>query len=214
MIDLYGYWRSSTAYRVRIALNLKGLEVRHHFVNLRAGEQKNERYRRINALGRVPTLVDDEQLFTQSLAILEYLEECYPEPPLLSVDVVDRARVRALAQVIACDIHPINNLNVLKYLKNILKVNPDERQVWYQHWVDEGFTALEAMLAGNSRTGRYCHSDTPGLADLCLVPQVYNARRCDCDLTLYPTIVRIDAACTKLDAFRQAAPEAQPDAQK
>lgn len=212
MIELYGYWRSSAAYRVRIALNIKGLEARQHFVNLREGEQKSDRYRRMNALGRVPTLVDDGQVFTQSLAILEYLEERYPEPPLLPTDAVGRARVRALAQVVACDIHPINNLIVLKYLENELKVKSDMKIAWYRHWIAEGFAALEKMLAGDPRTGRCCHGDTPGMADLCLVPQMYNARRFDCDLSSYPTLVRIDAACMELDAFRQAAPEVQADA--
>lgn len=212
-MELYGYWRSSAAYRVRIALNFKGLEAQQHFVNLREGEQKSDAYRRMNALGRVPTLVDDGQVFTQSLAILEYLEERYPEPPLLPDDVAERARVRALAQVVACDMHPVNNFNILKYLEIELKVNSNEKLVWYRHWIATGFTALEAMLADDARTGRYCHGDTPGMADLCLVPQMYNARRFECDLSAYPTLVRIDAACVELDAFRQAAPEAQPDAQ-
>ncbi|MGH8273939.1 MAG: maleylacetoacetate isomerase [Gammaproteobacteria bacterium] len=211
-MELYGYWRSSAAYRVRIALNLKGLEAQHHFVNLREDEQKSESYRCLNALGRVPTLVDDGQVLTQSLAILEYLEERYPEPSLLPADAIGRARVRALAQVVTCDMHPVNNLSILKYLENELNVDSNVKLAWYRHWIAEGFTALEAMLATDSQTGRYCCGDTPGMADLCLVPQVYNARRFDCDLALYPTIVRIDAACAELDAFKRAAPEAQPDA--
>ncbi len=213
MIELYGYWRSSAAYRVRIALNLKGLEVQHQFVNLREDEQRSESYRRMNALGRVPTLVDGGQAFTQSLAILEYLNERYPKPPMLPEGAIERARVRALAQVVACDIHPINNISVFIYLENELKVETDKRTAWYRHWIATGFTALETMLADDPRTGRYCHGDMPSLADLCLVPQVYNARRFECDLAPYPAIVRIDAACAQLDAFRQAAPEAQPDAQ-
>ncbi|MGH8225996.1 MAG: maleylacetoacetate isomerase [Gammaproteobacteria bacterium] len=212
-MELYGYWRSSAAYRIRIALNLKGLEAQLHFVNLREGEQKGEDYRRLNALGRVPTLVDDGQVFTQSLAILEYLEERYPEPRLLPEDAGERARVRALAQVVACDIHPLNNLGVLNYMENDLGVDSAKKTAWYRHWVATGFEALEAMLA-DSRTGRFCHDNTPGLADLCLVPQVYNARRFECDLAPYPTIVRIDAACAELEAFTRAAPEAQPDACK
>ncbi|MGH8427084.1 MAG: maleylacetoacetate isomerase [Gammaproteobacteria bacterium] len=212
-MELYGYWRSSAAYRVRIALNLKGLEVQHQFVNLREDEQRSESYRRMNALGRVPTLVDGGQAFTQSLAILEYLNERYPKPPMLPEGAIERARVRALAQVVACDIHPINNISVFIYLENELKVETDKRTAWYRHWIATGFTALETMLADDPRTGRYCHGDMPSLADLCLVPQVYNARRFECDLAPYPAIVRIDAACAQLDAFRQAAPEAQPDAQ-
>lgn len=213
-MELYGYWRSSAAYRVRIALNLKALEARQHFVNLRDGEHENERYRRLNVLGRVPTLVDGEQVFTQSIAILEYLEERYPAPPLLPADLRERARVRALVQVVASDMHPINNLSVLKYLENELNVNSNKKLAWYRHWIAEGFSALEAMLADDPRTGRFCHGDTPGMADLCLVPQIYNGRRFECDLSPYPTIVRIDAACAELDAFQRAAPEVQPDAVK
>ncbi|MGH8225340.1 MAG: maleylacetoacetate isomerase [Gammaproteobacteria bacterium] len=212
-MELYGYWRSSAAYRIRIALNLKGLEVHHRFVNLREAEQKNEDYRRLNALGRVPTLVDDGQIFTQSLAILEYLEERYPEPRLLPEDAGERAQVRALAQVVSCDIHPLNNLGVLKYLESDLGVDSDKKLAWYRHWVATGFAALEAMLA-DSPGDRFCHGDTPGLADLCLVPQVYNARRFECDLAPYPSIVRIDAACAELEAFIRAAPEAQPDSRE
>lgn len=214
MIELYGYWRSSAAYRVRIALNLKGLEAQQHFVNLREGQHKHEQHRRLSALGRVPVLTDGGQTLTQSLAILEYLEERYPEPPLLPADLAGRGRVRALAQLVACDIHPLNNLSVLKYLENNLKINSNEKLAWYRHWVATGFEALEAMLANDSRTGRYCHGDRPGFADACLVPQVYNARRFDCDLSDYPTIARIDEACAELDAFIRAAPEAQPDAQR
>ncbi len=212
MMELYGYWRSSTAYRVRIALNLKGLEVRHRAVNLRRGEQHASTYRQWNSLARVPTLVDEEKVYTQSLAILEYLEERYPQPPLLPRDVCDRARVRALADVVACDMHPLNNISVLNYLKSNLNVEQEVRADWYRHWVGVGFDALETMLASDSRTGRFCHGERPGLADLCLVPQVYNARRFECDLSAYPTIIRIDAACAQLDAFRRAVPEAQADA--
>ena|SRR5690625_3258150 len=211
-MELYGYWRSSTAYRVRIALNLKGLEAEQHFVNLREGEQRSADHWRRNPLGRVPVLVDAGQTFTQSLAILEYLDERYPDPPLLPRDPADRARVRALAQVIGCDIHPVDNLSILKYLQNELNVTNEQKMRWYCHWVSEGFKALEAMLTDDSRTGRFCHGDAPGLADVCLVPQVYNARRFDCDLAPFPTITRIDAACAELDAFRKAVPETQPDA--
>lgn len=211
-MELYGYWRSSAAYRIRIALNLKGLEVRHHPVNLRTGEHREAAYRKINTQGRVPTLVDDGVAYTQSIAILEYLEERYPQIPLLPAAATDRARVRALVQLVASDMHPVNNLSVLQYLVETLGVNDEQKLAWYRHWVAEGFAALETMLVGDARTGRYCHGDTPGLADLCLVPQVYNARRFECDLAPYPTIVRIDTACAELEAFRKAAPEAQPDA--
>ncbi|MGA7966574.1 MAG: maleylacetoacetate isomerase [Gammaproteobacteria bacterium] len=212
MIELYGYWRSSAAYRVRIALNLKGLEARHHTINLRDGEHRGEAYRRINPHGRVPALVDDDVTLTQSVAILEYLDERYPETPLLPVDAAERARVRALVQLVASDMHPVNNLGVLQYLVRELGASDEQKLAWYRHWIAEGFTALETMLADNARTGRYCHGDTPGMADLCLVPQVYNARRFECDLSAYPAIVRIDAACAELDAFKRAAPEVQPDA--
>lgn len=213
MIELYGYWRSSAAYRVRIALNLKGLEARHRFVHLRKGEHRADAYRELNPLGRVPTLVEDGTAFTQSLAILEYLEESHPEPALLPAGAANRARVRALADLVACDMHPVNNLSVLKYLEAELGVDGDGKLRWYRHWIAEGFSALEAMLAGDAATGRFCHGDAPTLADACLVPQVYNARRFDCDLEPYPTIRRIDAACLELEAFRRAAPGAQPDAE-
>ncbi|MDN5865619.1 MAG: maleylacetoacetate isomerase [Gammaproteobacteria bacterium] len=211
-MQLYGYWRSSTAYRIRIALNIKGIEAEQRFVNLREGEQGGESHRRRNPLGRVPVLVDGDATLTQSLAILEYLDERYPEPPLLPDDAIDRARVRALAQVVGCDIHPLDNLSVLKYLQSELGASDEQKLEWYRHWVKQGFDALETMLAGDERTDRFCHGDKPGLADVCLVPQVYNARRFDCDLETYPTITRIDAACAQLDAFRRAIPEAQPDA--
>lgn len=213
MIELYGYWRSSAAYRIRIALHLKGLEATQRPVHLRRGEQRAPDYRRRNPLGRVPTLVDGAATYVESLAILEYLEERYPEPPLLPPGPGERARVRALADVVACDIHPMNNLSVLKYLEEELKVDTDARSRWYRHWIEVGFGALEALLAGDPRTGAFCHGERPTLADVCLVPQVYNARRFGSDLAAYPTIVRIDAACRELAAFRRAAPEAQPDAE-
>lgn len=211
-MELYGYWRSSAAYRVRIALNLKGLAATQHTVNLRIGEHRGEAYRRLNPQARVPVLVDGEHTFTQSIAILEYLEECHPEPPLLPKAPQERARVRALVQLVASDMHPVNNLGVLQYLVKELGASEEQKLAWYRHWIAEGFAALEAMLAKDPHTGRYCHGDVPGMADLCLVPQVYNARRFECDLSAYPTIVRIDAACSELEAFRKAAPEAQPDA--
>ncbi len=211
-MELYGYWRSSAAYRIRIALNLKGLQARHRPVNLRTGEHRETAYLRINPQGRVPTLVDDDVSYTQSIAILEYLEERYPDPSLLPREPGERARVRALVQVVASDMHPLNNLGVLKYLVKELGASDAQKLAWYRHWIAEGFSALEAMLAGDEHTGRYCHGDSPGMADLCLVPQVYNARRFECDLAPYPTIMRINRACAQLDAFRKAVPEAQPDA--
>lgn len=213
VLDLYGYWRSSAAYRVRIALNLKGLGARQYFVHLRRGEQRDSSYLELNPLGRVPILVADGRPITQSLAILEYLEERFPDPPLLPADSFARAQVRALAQVIACDIHPLNNISVLNYLESELHVSSAEKQVWYRHWVALGFAALERLLTAAPTSGRYCHGNSPGLADLCLVPQVYNARRYGCDLDPYPRIRQIDAACAELDDFRRAAPEVQADAE-
>lgn len=214
-MKLYSYFRSSAAYRVRIALNLKGLAYETVAVHLLkdGGQQLSESYRALNPTGLVPTLQEDDWAVGQSMAILEYLEETHPEPPLLPVDAKQRARVRAMAQFIACDIHPLNNLRVLKYLKHELKVDEEAKNAWYRHWVEQGMAALEAMLATHPATGRYCHGDQPGFADLCLVPQVANARRFDCDLSAMPTVVRIDAACAELPAFQQAVPANQPDSE-
>lgn len=212
-MKLYGYFRSSAAYRVRIALNWKGLEATREYVHLAKGEQRDPAYLKLNPQGLVPALVDDEgEVVLQSMAILEYLEERHPEPPLLPADAAGRARVRALGQAIACDIHPLNNLRVLKYLTGELGLGEAERGRWYRHWVHEGFAALERMLADDSRTGRYCHGDAVTLADLCLVPQVFNARRFETDLTAYPMLTRIDEALNSLPAFAAAAPGRQADA--
>lgn len=206
-MKLYGYYRSSTSYRVRIALNLKGLDYRQQPVNLLEGEHRVAPYRQLNPQGLVPTLETDEgERLTQSLAICEYLEERYPEPALLPADATDRARVRALVGLLAIEIHPLNNLRVLKYLTGELGVDEDTKLGWYRHWITEGFDALEAMLAGDTRTGRYCHGKQPGLADACLVPQVYNAERFGCDMEPYPTIRRIHACCNELPAFARAHP--------
>ena len=212
-MKLYGYYRSSTSYRVRIALNLKELDYQQQPVNLLQGEHREGPYRQLNPQGLVPALETDkgEQL-TQSLAICEYLEERYPEPSLLPASAVDRARVRAIAGLLAIEIHPLNNLRVLKYLTGELGINEETKLGWYRHWIAEGFDALEAMLAGDPRTGRYCHGDQPGLADVCLVPQVYNAERFGCDLESYPTIRRIHTACNELPTFARAHPDQQPDA--
>jgi maleylpyruvate isomerase len=214
-MQLYSYFRSSAAYRVRIALNLKGLTYDYVPVHLLkdGGQQFKPEYTRLNPQALVPTLVDGPATLTQSLAIVEYLDETHPEPPLLAATALGRARVRELAQSIACDIHPLNNLRVLRYLKRELDVPDEKRDAWYRHWVETGLLALERMLADSPDTAAYCHGDTPTLADICLVPQVFNARRLKCDLSAMPTIVRIDAACRALPAFIQAAPEHQPDAE-
>jgi len=211
-MKLYSYFRSSAAYRVRIALNLKGIAYEQVPVNLLKGEDQGEDYRKLNPQGLVPALITaDGQVLIQSLAICEYLEEHYPDPPLLPAAAPGRARVRALADLIACDIHPLNNLRVLKYLTGTLGVDKEQKIAWYQHWVVEGFTALEALLADSPDTGRFCHGDQPTLADVCLVPQVANAQRLACELSPYPTIQRISAACDALPAFAQAHPSQQPD---
>jgi maleylpyruvate isomerase len=214
-MHLYSYFRSSAAYRVRIALNLKGLPYTYAPVHLLkdGGQQLKPEYTRLNPLALIPTLVDGPAVLTQSLAIIEYLEETHPLPPLLPSTPIARARVRALAQSIACDIHPLNNLRVLRYLKRELDLPDQARDAWYRHWVETGLLALERMLVDAPETGAYCHGSTPTMADACLIPQVFNARRVNCDLSAMPTIVRIDSACRALPAFAQAAPENQPDAE-
>lgn len=212
MMRLYTYYRSSASYRVRIALALKGLEVEHIPISLLKGEQQQANYAAINPQMLIPALVTEQGItLTQSLAILEYLEETHPNPPLLPASPEDRARVRALAQAIACDIAPLNNLRVLKYLKHDLCVEEAEKDAWYRHWIATGFAAVEAML-GDGKTGRFCHGDMPGMADACLLPQVYNARRLGCDLALYPRIRRIAETCDALPPFLAAHPENQKDA--
>lgn len=211
---LHGYFRSSAAYRVRIALNLKGLAYAQAPVHLRRGEQRGDAFLALNPQGMVPALVDGDLVLTQSPAILEYLDDAYPDTPrLLPEGAADRARVRALAAVVACDIHPIDNLRVLQYLAKTLAQPPEAVAAWFNHWIAEGFAALERMLAGDPRTGRFCHGDAPGLADVCLVPQVFNSARHALDLTPYPTIRRIAEACDGVEAFRAAHPSRQPDAE-
>lgn len=213
MTTLYGYYRSSAAYRVRIALNLKGLAYDQAPVNLVKGEQRGEDNLARNPQGLVPVLdTGDGTQLTQSLAICEYLDERHPEPPLLPADAEGRARVRSLAQLVACEIHPLNNLKVLKYLVHELKVDDDAKLAWYRHWIAEGFSALEARLANEPGTGTFCHGDSPTLADICLVPQIFNAERFECDLSPYPTLQRITERCRELEAFAKAAPGEQPDA--
>jgi maleylpyruvate isomerase len=211
-VKLHNYFRSSAAYRVRIALALKGIAYEYIAVHLVRGEQRGESYRALNAQQLVPTLVDDHRPFTQSLAIIEYLDERYPEPPLLPETPEARARVRAIALAIACDIHPLNNLRVLQYLTATLGASEDAKNAWYRHWIDEGLAALEVQLAGDPATGTFCHGDRVTLADVCLAPQLANARRYRIPLDAYPTLTRIDAACRALGAFVSAAPERQPDA--
>lgn len=213
-MKLCGYFRSSAAYRVRIALNLKGVEYETVPVHLLkdGGQQFSDSYKALNPTALVPTLVDGDLAIGQSMAILEYLEETHPEPALLPTDPAGRARVRAIAQTIACDIHPLNNLRVLKHLKHGLGVDEDTKNAWYRHWIDVGLTSVEAMLAGHPATGRFCHGDQVTLADVLLVPQVFNARRFECDLSAMPTVTRIVDACSELDAFVQAEPARQPDA--
>ena len=208
---LHGYALSSASYRVRIALALKGLEVTVVTKQLRLDEHRRADFLRLNPQGFVPALsLHDGEVLTQSLAIVEYLEEVYPEPPLLPAAPAARAKVRSLSQLIACDVHPLNNLRVLKYLEDPLGLEQEKRVAWYHHWIGTGFEALEQRLVQDPSAGRFCHGDSPGMADVCLVPQVFNARRYAIDLGPYPRIVSIDAACAELPAFKSAAPERQP----
>lgn len=215
-MKLYTYFRSSAAYRVRIALNLKGLQYDMEPVHLLkdGGQQNSASYRALSPLGTVPCLESEHGgHLTQSLAIIEYLEEISPEAPLLPALPEDRARVRAIAQTISSDIHPINNLRVLNFLTTQFEISAEDKANWYRHWVNEGLLAVEKMLADDPRTGRFCHGDTPGLADCCLVPQVFNARRFNCSLEQMPTIRRIYQACQELAPFQTASPLNQPDAE-
>ena len=211
-MKLYGYWRSSAAYRVRIALNLKGLECEQESVHLvkDGGEQHKADYQALNANELVPTLVDGELKLNQSMAILEYLEAKYPEVSLLPEGMAAEMQCRALALDIACDIHPLNNLRVLQYLSGTLEVSDAEKTAWYHHWLHVGFSAFEKTLAKTA--GEYCFGDTVTWADICLVPQVYNAERFNSNMSAYPKIVEICQRCNALEAFKQAAPEQQPDA--
>ena len=210
-MKLYGYFRSSAAFRVRIALNLKKLDYETLPIHLRRNDQSRPDYLGVNPQGLVPTLDDSGRRLIQSLAIIEYLDETYPDPPLLPQSPEDRARVRALAEIVACDIHPINNLRVLRYLMHSLGHDETAVAAWYNHWIDAGFQALERLLAGDARTGNFCQGDAPGLADIALVPQVVNAERYRLDLAPYPTINRIFDNCMKLEPFGAAHPNKQPD---
>ncbi len=216
-MKLHNYFRSSTSFRVRIALALKRLPYDYVSHHLRRGEQRTEAYLALNPQGLVPTLELEDKggraLLPQSLAIIEYLDEVHPAPPLLPADPRGRARVRGLAYAIACDLHPLNNLRVLQYLVGPLGQPPEVQGAWFRHWVAVEFAALEQRLAAEPETGQFCHGDRPGLADLCLVPQVINGRRFDCDMAPYPTIRRIFEACMEIPAFVAAAPQNQPDAE-
>ncbi|WP_158773422.1 maleylacetoacetate isomerase [Cobetia sp. L2A1] len=218
-LSLHGYYRSSTSYRVRIALALKGLEAEQVPINLLKEEVRGDAYLALNPQGLVPTLivVDDDSpegslpgVVTQSLAIMEYLEERWPTPALLPDDPLARAHVRSLCLFMACEMHPLNAPRVLKYLTGEIGVDEAQKLAWYRHWVAEGFSRLEILLTASA--GRFCVGDTPGMADACLMPQIHNARRFECDLSAYPCILRIEAACQQEEAFRLAHPSQQADA--
>jgi maleylpyruvate isomerase len=212
---LYTYFRSSAAFRVRIALNLKGVAPGYAFVHLLkdGGQQNSADYARVNPQGLIPALVHDGHTITQSLAIIEYLDEVHPEPPLLPKSPSARARVRAIAYAVACDIHPVNNLRVLNYLRKTLGHDEDEVLAWTRHWISLGFDAIETMVSSSPDTGRFCYGDAPTLADICLVPQMANARRAKMDVDEWPTLARIDEAARALPAFDRALPANQPDAE-
>jgi maleylpyruvate isomerase len=210
-VKLYGYFRSSAAFRVRIALNLKELDCETAAIHLRRNDQSEPDYLAVNPQGLVPTLEEGGRTLIQSLAIIEYLDETFPDPPLLPAQSADRARVRGLAEIVACDIHPINNLRVLRYLTHSLGHDEAAIASWYNHWISAGFDAFEQLLASDERTGTFCHGDSPGLADITLVPQVVNAERYRLDLAPYPTINRIFERCMKLEPFAAAHPTNQLD---
>ena len=211
-LQLFNYFRSSASYRVRIALALKGLDYDYMPVQLARNEHFKESYAALSPARLVPLLKDDERIVTQSLAIIEYLDELHPQPPLLPGTALERARIRALALDVACEIHPLNNLRVLRYLVHDLKVSEDDKNRWYRHWVETGLEALEQQLASHPATGRFCHGDTPTLADVVLVPQIHNAKRMDCRLDHVPTAMRVFEACMAHDAFAKTQPSACPDA--
>jgi maleylacetoacetate isomerase/maleylpyruvate isomerase len=211
-VKLYTYFRSSAAFRVRIALNLKGLAYQPIFIHLAKGEHRKPEYSGVYPQGLLPTLVDDGKALSQSLAIMEYLDETRPEPALLPKDALGRARVRSLSLLVACEIHPLNNLRALQYLKRHLGQNEEQINTWYRHWVADGLLKLEADLS-RAGTGKFCHGERPTMADCCLVPQIFNAKRYNSDLTPFPTVMRVFDACMKLEAFERAQPDKQPDAE-
>lgn len=209
---LHNYFRSSTSTRVRVALGLKGLAYDYVSWNLRDNAHLSDAYLKINAQGVVPALIVDGHVLTQSIAIIEYLDELFPEPALLPGRAEDRARIRSLAAMIACEIHPLNNLRVLRHLETMFQANSEAQAKWFEHWVHATFKPLEHALSSDDRTGRFCHGDSPGLADICLFSQVLNNRRFEISLTGYPTIERIHNACLELEPFSSATPEKQIDA--
>lgn len=212
MMKLYGYFRSGTSHRTRIAMNLKQLDYESISINLAQDEQLQSTFKAINPQGLVPVLETKDLVMFQSPAILEWLEEAYPQPPLLPNDRAGRVRVRTLSAMIGCDIHPINNRRILQYLRNELNVDESQVMTWYQRWISDGFAALESLLAEDKHRGDFCYGNQPTLADCYLIPQVYSARRFKVDLSPYPNIVAIDKHCHTLQAFIEAAPENQPDA--
>ena len=211
-MQLYSYFRSSASFRVRIALALKGLPSDYVPVHLVKNEQLQPAYAQLSPAKLVPLLKDGDALVSQSLAIIEYLDETHPQPPLLPGTAAERARIRSLAMDIACEIHPLNNLRVLRYLVHELKVDEEAKNAWYRHWVETGLETVERRLAADAATGRFCHGDAPTLADCVLVPQIFNAQRFDCRLDQLPTVMRVFEACMAQEAFQQAQPSASPDA--
>ncbi len=212
-MKLYTYFRSSAAFRVRIALNLKGIAYEPIFVHLAKGEHRGPEYAALNPQALVPALKDDGHLLTQSLAIMEYLEETHADRPMLPKDPLGRARVRSLALLVACEIHPLNNLRVLQYLVKQMGHSEEDKNAWYGHWIHDGLAKLEAQLATTPGTARFCHGDAPTMADCCLVPQVFNAQRFACDTSHAPTVMRVFHECMRLEAFQRAQPSRQPDAE-
>lgn len=210
--ELYTFFRSSTSYRMRIALAYKGLEHESHFVNLPKMKHREEAYRTLNPQGLVPVLVDEGKVLIQSMAIIEYLDEVYPEPPLMPKAPDERAYVRAVSQMIGCEIHPLNNVRVLKYIQQVLGADDAAKQTWYEHWIREGLSSIETYIADHPMRGRFCHGDAVTMADVCLVPQIFNAARFNCPLDDYPTLMAIHDACMELPAFAETEPSKQPDA--
>ncbi|TSA10817.1 MAG: maleylacetoacetate isomerase [Betaproteobacteria bacterium] len=211
-MKLYTFFRSSAAFRMRIALNCKGLAYEPQVVSLPRDEHKLASYLEVHPHGLVPALEDGGKIYVQSLAMMEYLEETRPKPPLLPASAEDRAYVRALAQIIACEIHPLNNLRTLRYVKKTYALDEDGVNLWYRHWIAEGLRGLEVFIASSKKSGRFSYRDQVTIADCCLVPQVFNAQRYHCDLAPYPAVMAIFAECMKLDAFIDAQPDRQPDA--
>jgi maleylacetoacetate isomerase len=211
-MKLYTFFRSSASFRVRIALNSKGLRYEPALVSLPKGEHLEAKYKSVNPQGLVPALEDGGRILTQSLAIIEYLDETHPGPKLLPPDPIDRHYVRAFSQIVACEIHPLNNMRALKHIRKSYKLDDAGVNAWYRHWIADGFGMMESFLVREGKCGKFCFRDQVTMADCCLVPQVFNAQRYDCDLTPYPTVMRIHEACMKLEPFIQAQPSRQPEA--